>query len=147
MPNVENEGWNPIYGACSSKCVFPMCVIWKRWCTRQRSGLCCPSCRENMMWKMAFSVWFASPFCSEMQGKAELRPQNLHQSYILHLILHLILHPKSSVNTTCLGHGCRKCRRFSKNFFRKGKGSAISMSDVSWLRKIYLVKSKKLCAL
>ena len=119
MPNVENEGWNPIYGACSSKCVFPMCVIWKRWCTKQRSGLCCqscPSCRENMMWKKAFSVWFASPFCSEMQGKAELRPQNLHQSYILHLILHLILHPKSSVNTTCLGHGCRKCRRFSKNF-------------------------------
>ena len=32
---------------------------------------------------------------------------------------------------------------FQKTFFGKGKGSAISMSDVSWLRKIYLVKSEK----
>ena len=96
--------------------------IWKRWCTRQRSGLCCQSCpsrRENMMWKKAFSVWFASPCMSKMQGKAELRPQNLHQSYILHLILHLILHPKSSVNTMCLGYGCRKCRIFFQNIFRR----------------------------
>ena len=41
----------------------------------------------------------------------------LHQSYILHLILHPILHPKSLVNTTGFSGGCRKCRRFSKNFF------------------------------
>ena len=67
------------------------------------------------------SMGRAHPICmSEMQGKAELRSKKLHQSYILHLILHPILHPKSPINTGCLGHGCRKCRIFSKTFFREG---------------------------
>ena len=34
-------------------------------------------------------------------------------------ILHPILHRKPSVNTTCLGHGCRKCRIFFQNIFRR----------------------------
>ena len=71
---------------------------------------------HNIQHLLAFSVWFASPFCSEMQGKAELRPQHLHQSYILHLILHPILHQNTRVTTTGFSGGCRKCRRFSKNF-------------------------------
>ena len=67
------------------------------------------------------SMGRAHPICmSEMQGKAELWAPNLHQSYILHLILHPILHPKSPINTGRLGHGCRKCRIFSKTFFREG---------------------------
>ena len=73
------------------------------------------------------SMGRAHPICmSEMQGKAELWAPNLHQSYILHLILHPILHPKSPINTGRLGHGCRKCRIFSENFFcgeRKSEGT------------------------
>ena len=44
--------------------------------------------------------------------------QILHQSYILHQNLHPILHPKLPVNTGGFGRGCRKCRIFSKTFFR-----------------------------
>ena len=71
------------------------------------------------------SMGRAHPICmSEMQGKAELWAPNLHQSYILHLILHPILHPKSPINTGRLGHGCRKCRIFSKTFF-SGRRKAV----------------------
>ena len=41
----------------------------------------------------------------------------LHQTYILHPILH----PELPANTEDLGHWCRKCRRFSKNFFYGGE--------------------------
>ena len=38
---------------------------------------------------------------------------------ILHRILHPVLHPKSSVITIHFPLWCRKCRIFSKNFFRR----------------------------
>ena len=34
-------------------------------------------------------------------------------------ILHPILHPKSLENTSYFPHRCRKCRRFSQNFFER----------------------------
>ena len=58
--------------------------------------------------------------CNMLQGKCRGNGRKdskiLHQSYILHLILHPILHPELPANTEDLGHWCRKCRRFSKNF-------------------------------
>ena len=60
----------------------------------------------------------------------------LHQSYILHLILHPILHPKSSVNTGQLIMWCRKCRRFSKNFFCGGRGIAVRKMQNNSVRKL-----------
>ena len=36
-------------------------------------------------------------------------------------ILHPILHPKTPVNTWCLGYGCRKCSFFQKLFFQRGE--------------------------
>ena len=60
----------------------------------------------------------------------------LYQSYILHLILHPILHPKSSVNTGQLIMWCRKCRRFSKNFFCGGRGIAVRKMQNNSVRKM-----------
>ena len=52
-------------------------------------------------------------FCAFLQEKRGYpTPENA--------ILHPILHPKSPINTGRLGHGCRKCRIFSKTFFREG---------------------------
>ena len=63
--------------------------------------------------------------CNMLQGKCRGNGRKdskiLHQSYILHLILHPILHPELPANTEDLGHWCRKCRRFSKNFFYGGE--------------------------
>ena len=55
------------------------------------------------------------------RGNGRKDSQILHQSYILHLILHPILHPELPANTEDLWHWCRKCRRFSKNFFYGGE--------------------------
>ena len=56
-------------------------------------------------------------------AKLRLRTPILHQIPRLcsfqTRILHPILHPKGPVNTGGCGYGCRKCRRFLQNFFRK----------------------------
>ena len=51
-------------------------------------------------------------FCANLQEKQGYpTPGNI--------ILHPILHPKSPVNTEILGYGCRKCRIFFQNIFRR----------------------------
>ena len=51
-------------------------------------------------------------FCAFLQEKRGYpTPENT--------ILHPVLHRKSLVNTTCLGHGCRKCRIFFQNIFQR----------------------------
>ena len=50
----------------------------------------------------------------EGRGK---KPEDVGSSYTFEEILHPILHPKFSDFTGIFLDGCRKCRRFSKNFF------------------------------
>ena len=71
--------------------------------------------------KRAGIVQFRAKYLGKMQG---FRQKNgiktsriLHPSYILHLILHPTLHPKLPGFIRGFHSGCRKCRRFSKNFF------------------------------
>ena len=53
----------------------------------------------------------------EKRGK---KARNVGQSYTLHFILHPNLHPKMPEFIRVFHAGCRKCRRFSKNFFFGG---------------------------
>ena len=57
--------------------------------------------------------------CHGEKTKDEIQGYPTPENAILHLILHPILHPKPPVNTGYSGHWCRKCRIFSKNFFRR----------------------------
>ena len=56
--------------------------------------------------------------CHGEKTKDEIQGYPTPENAILHLILHPILHPKPPVNTGYSGHWCRKCRIFSKTFFR-----------------------------
>ena len=71
--------------------------------------------------KRAGIVQFRAKYLGKMQGYRQKNgiktSKILHQSYILHLILHPTLHPKSPGFIRGFHAGCRKCRRFSKNFF------------------------------
>ena len=53
-------------------------------------------------------------------GKRGKKARNVGQSYTLHFILHPNLHPKIPEFIRVFHTGCRKCRRFSKNFFLGG---------------------------
>ena len=65
----------------------------------------------------AVSLCILLLFCAFLQEKRGYpTPENA--------ILHPILHPKSPINTGRLGHGCRKCRIFSKTFF-SGRRKAV----------------------
>ena len=88
--------------------------------------ICPPSCRFLMsciklVWIVQFlHVYGKKPylfcrfFCAVLYGKWTI----LHPKKT---ILHPILHPKLPVKAGCLRYGCRKCRFFFKNFFRRGE--------------------------
>ena len=71
--------------------------------------------------KRAGIVQFRAKYLGKMQGYRQKNgiktSRILHPSYILHHILHPTLHPKSPGFIRGFHAGCRKCRRFSKNFF------------------------------
>ena len=71
--------------------------------------------------KRAGIVQFRAKYLGKMQGYRQKNgiktSRILHPSYILHHILHPTLHPKSPDFIRGFHAGCRKCRRFSKNFF------------------------------
>ena len=71
--------------------------------------------------KRAGIVQFRAKYLGKMQGYRQKNgiktSKILHQSYILHHILHPTLHPKSPGFIRGFHAGCRKCRRFSKNYF------------------------------
>ena len=62
----------------------------------------------------------------EKRGK---KARNVGQSYTLHFILHPNLHPKVPEFIRVFHTGCRKCRRFSKNFFLGGGRKNVETSS------------------
>ena len=70
----------------------------------------------------AVSLCILPLFCAFLQEKRGYpTPENA--------ILHPILHPKSPVNTGILGYGCRKCRIFFQNIFRRERrGSGLGVA-------------------
>ena len=93
---------------------------------RKRHWICPPSCRFPMsciklVWIVQFlyvygkkPYLFCRFFCAVLYEKWTI----LHPKKT---ILHPILHPKLPVKAGCLRYGCRKCRFFFKNFFRRGE--------------------------
>ena len=61
-------------------------------------------------------------------GKRGKKARNVGQSYTLHFILHPNLHPKMPEFIRIFHTGCRKCRRFSKNFFLGGERKNVETS-------------------
>ena len=106
MPWRENEG-NPmffmvidsrsdIYGNAVGRAALPYCPTPQKGKTDLNRAV--PLCILPL-------------FCAFLQEKRGYpTPENT--------ILHPVLHRKSLVNTTCLGHGCRKCRIFFQNIFQ-----------------------------
>ena len=62
-------------------------------------------------------------------GERGKKARNVGQSYTLHLILHPNLHPKMPEFIMVFHAGCRKCRRFSKNFFLGGERKNVETSS------------------
>ena len=95
------------------RCHLP-CRYGNRLPEKQLSGCHNDGKKTFHCWAVSLCFWWdsASFLCLWNVKKVILHP-------ILHRILHPILHPKISAKTGNLSLWCRKCRFFSKLFFRE----------------------------